>query len=540
MVLAGNSANNERTRYTLETLLSTLGLTFEFTTSLSEMDARAPRRNVYLMVGDPRDGLMDLIARETAVVVLPEPDLDVPLGAIVSQPTQRGHLIGIAGDIIGAAFGLLARHEEYIVPARDEHDRFRWEHSPLSSSGSAARPLVSQHALLLLSCLQDACSQAGLPTVRKEFWPLGKPVAACLSHDVDVVRRGKLPRGVAVRDLARTLSSLGRGQLGKAAYQISTIARTACSGQDPYWTFDLISAMEKKRGYRSTYFFMAERLHSEDAGYDLRQPRMARLLEELAVQGCEIGLHGSYATYADSASLRRQRALLEERFGQQVPGHRNHLLRFRVPESWRAQDSAGFSYDSTLGFADHEGFRGGSAFPFRPYDLANDRQLGILEIPLAVMDVSLRKYRRLRGDAAEQAVAACLEEALAVHGLATLLWHNHSFYEPDSPGCSHLYEMAMDWLAEKDAYVAPCREIDRWWRAREAVRITPLAADRTGWMLQSPYEIEGLVLRVSLPYPRSLLRLHGQVPMALRRDGSDHLLEFGRLPAGSSVDIEYS
>jgi len=557
VLLEEDAFANPRIRYTLETLLSTLGITFEFTTELTRFETQAPRRSTYLVVGAPQDRRMDGISQETAVVALPRPyvDLSAEIGRgaipgesipdpaaceIVSKPTRRGYLVGTATDLIGHCFRLLAREEEYASGERDSHERFNWAHSPLSRSGQSPRPWVSQYAHVLLRCLEEACAGARLPLARKEHWPLGKPLAGCLSHDVDVVRRGKLPRGIAVRDVTRTLKSISRGRLGEATKRAAGIARTARSGQDPYWTFDRISAMEKRFGYRSTYFLMAEKLHPEDGSYDLYAPPIARLLEDLRENGCEVALHGSYATPADAKGLRRQKTLLEEVLGQPVVGHRNHLLRFRAPDSWRAQESIGLSYDSTLGFADHEGFRGGHAFPFHPYDLGEERPLDLIEIPLSVMDASLRKYRRLKGEDAEQALDSCLEETQGVGGLATLLWHNDGFCEADYPGVSGLYERAMTWLHQKRAYVATCQEIDRWWRAREAVRITPLAEGRAGWSLESPLEIEGLVLRVSLLDPRSPVRLMGRAPMTLQREGDDYLLEFGLLPAGSSYEIEYS
>jgi len=464
-------------------------------------------------------------------------DVDPEEVNVVSQPTDRGYLVGIAADIVGATFRLLSRQEEYVVTDRDEYGRFLWAHS---ASKVSAEPLVNRYAKIVLEGLQTACTHAGLATARKEYWPFGKPMAGCLSHDVDVVRRGKLPRGVAVRDVVGTLSNLGRGRLGRACRQMATIARIAIGKQDPYWTFERISAMEDSHGYRSTYFFMSERLHPEDAVYDLRSPKMAQLIGGLTARGCEIALHGSCATHTDSAMLLRQKKLLEGILGKTVTGHRNHYLKFQVSQSWKAQEAAGFSYDSTLGFADHEGFRGGCAFPFFPYDLVDDRRLNILEIPLSIMDVSISKYQRLRGEASEQALRSCLEKTLDVNGLATLLWHNDTFFEPERPGFAQLYETALAWLSEKDTFVATCAEIDRWWKARAAVRLYPLGEGRKGWRLESPIEIDGLVLRVSIPDPRSLLRLRGQVSLSIKRDGVDHLMEFGRLPAGSSVDVEYS
>ncbi len=514
------------------------------------MEFGSDERSVYLVVGQVADPRMDRLVRETAVMVVPEPDkaqgdgenseLDPAHFKILSESTGGGHLVGIAADVVGVAFDLLARADEHRVVERDGHDRFQWVHSSIAPKELATRPLVSEYAQLLLACLKEACTKTGRPVIRKEFWPHGRTMAGCLTHDVDVVRRGKLPRGIAVRDVKVALSGVARGRLRQAAKQVAAIAQTAASSQDPYWTFDRISALEGEHGYRSTYYFMAGNHHPEDSVYNLDSPSMTQLLDSLMRSGCEIGLHGSYASYADPDMLCTLKSSLERRLGEPVTGHRNHLLRFRAPDSWRAQGNAGFSYDATLGFADHEGFRGGHAFPFHPYDDTTGRSMDLLELPLAVMDVSLLKYRRLRGEQAADAVRAILEQTLAVNGLATLLWHNDTFYDPEHPGSGRLYEMALAWLSDKGAFVGTAQEIDRWWRARAAVQLRPIGGGADGWRMETPWEIDGLVLRISLPDPEAPVRVRGQAPVALRRDGSDYLLEFSRLPAGFSMNIEYS
>lgn len=322
-------------------------------------------------------------------------------------------------------------------------------------------------------------------------------MAACITHDVDVLSRGKLPRGIAVRDVRAAIGSAAKGKLQEASTRFSSIARTA-AGPDPYWTFDRIAATEREHGYRSTYFVMSGRLHPEDARYDPAEPSVRHLMRSLEDSGCEVGLHGSFGPYSDPAAVKAQKARLENALGVSVTGHRNHVLRFRVPDSWRAQQQAGFSYDATLGYADHEGYRGSHAFPFHPYDVTADRRFELIEIPLALMDVTVHKYRGLRGEAARAAIEVVLKQTLAVGGLATLLWHNDTFFEPDYPGCGHLFEEALRWLDEHDAWVATCAEVDRWWRAREAVEIEPLP-DNSGWEVRADADIQGLTLRVTPP-----------------------------------------
>jgi hypothetical protein len=464
--------------------------------------------------------------------------LDAPGAEPRRRPEGPALALSAAGVDVAGISGTLAREEEYASGERDEHGRFLWRHSHTSEEANAARPWVSEQASRLLALLEDAYGQAGLPMARKEPWPAGKTMAACLTHDVDAVRRGKLPRGVAVRDVTGVLRSASRGRLSAAAGQVATIARTASSRTDPYWSFDRISALEREHGFRSTYFFMSTRIDSRDAAYDLGHPSMAHLLASLAGEGCEIALHGSFAAPADADLLRGQRSRLERALGAPVSGYRNHLLRFHVPGSWLAQEAAGFAYDSTLGFADREGFRGGHAFPFHPYDLPSDRAMEILEIPLAVMDVTISKYRKLRGEPAWEAVQTVLEQTLAVRGLATLLWHNDTFFDPDHPGSGMLYERALAWLSQRDVWVATCAQVDRWWRARNGVKLLPLSEPEAGWRVEVPDEIEGLTLRLRLPGDQARPRLREAVPATLEERNGEHLITFGRLPAGACLHID--
>ena len=86
----------------------------------------------------------------------------------------------------------------------------------------------------------------------------------------------------------------------------------------------------------------------------------------------------------------------------------------------------GLAYDSTMTYADHEGFRCGTCHPFHPFDTAQDRELDLWEVPLVVMDGTLCNYRDLT---TEQGAARILELARRckqVEGTFTLLWHNSS------------------------------------------------------------------------------------------------------------------
>src|SRR4029079_484624 len=101
--------------------------------------------------------------------------------------------------------------------------------------------------------------------------------------------------------------------------------------------------------------------------------------------------------------------------GASVRGVRFHYLRHDAHATLPELDRLGFAYDSRPGYADRPGMRAGLSFPYRPYDVAADRPLALLELPLVVMDATLAEERYLGLSAEgglERAAAAVQETAL--------------------------------------------------------------------------------------------------------------------------------
>ena len=72
---------------------------------------------------------------------------------------------------------------------------------------------------------------------------------------------------------------------------------------------------------------------------------------------------------------------------------RFHFLRHDPHHSPAELAALGFLLDSSLGYADRPGLRGGFSFPYRPYDLDADAPHDLLELPLAVMDAFFGKFK---------------------------------------------------------------------------------------------------------------------------------------------------
>ncbi len=392
-----------------------------------------------------------------------------PGGRLGAPPDER-----TVPDVwLRAVFTLLAREEERLEPARDQWDCFAGTQSRLHALGVLDRPLVNQFARRLADRLTRwaLARHATLPTLA--LWPHGKRFAVMLSHDVDEVRFGSLVEATRLLPLARTPRSYAlRAGLTQAARGALGLGHA-----DPYWNFERWLASEETRGFRSSFYFCAPRLdarHEYDARYRFgdrvdfegRRGTVTTLMARLAERGCDVGLHGSYLSHTSGDELARQRAQVEAASGRAAVGTRQHYLRFDIARTWRAQEEAGFEYDSTLGYNEAIGFRAGIAAPFAPWDAAAGRPHRLLELPLTLMDGALFRTLGLDGGGAAARVREHLDVVERAGGLAVLLWHPNGAHERAFPGWWQAWEAALDALAGRGAWVTDGATIARWWRER--------------------------------------------------------------------------
>jgi peptidoglycan/xylan/chitin deacetylase (PgdA/CDA1 family) len=416
---------------------------------------------------------------------------------------RQGGFAWLGFDIVRATFWLLSREEELAVDRRDELGRFDDAASWLVRHGLAETPVVDRYAALLAELLMAAAYEGGSLLPRKCRWPKGKRYAVVLSHDVDDAGRFSARQGMRLL-LRGARQASPRGIARGAYFALAGLGRRLSQQPDPYWNFEEVMDLEAGAGFRSTFFFVPQATSANrDPPYEVDTPRLRDLLGRLHQGGWEIGVHGSFASYLNPEMLRAQRLKLERIAGGAVHGVRQHYLRLRVADTFRAQAKAGFLYDSTLGYRSAVGFRGGAAFPFHPYDVAGDQPLSLLELPLGVMDGSLFWQLQLSPEAAAARTIAVLQTVRSVSGLAVLLWHQRVRYEKRYPGWWHVYCQVVDYLREEGlAWVATAGQIADWWLGREAVSLEETAkiADPAGgkwrWRFRAGRVVEHLAFEL--------------------------------------------
>lgn len=364
-------------------------------------------------------------------------------------------------DIISSSFFMLARYEEVLVDKKDEHGRFPARESLAYKEGFLNRPVVNEYIELLWSWIQFLNLELG----RKPPWPEGKRFAICLTHDVDRLRKYPFPSILAIGGL------LLRQRNPLSALSLTWDYIKVCLHiiKDPFDTFDYMLNMEQGYGIKSSFYFMTARDTAYDPRYSINEAGTLNLIRRIEDRGCEIGLHTNYNSYDNPERIALEKERLDRAVRDRRYGCRQHFLRWRSPDTWRHQEKAGILYDTSLAFADHVGFRAGICFPFKLFDVIENRELDIWELPLTVMEGTLQSanYQNLPPEKAYEEITKYIEMVKRFNGVFVILWHNSSFDPLGGwEGWGEVYEQVMKYIGEQDAFVSSGREIVEEWRKR--------------------------------------------------------------------------
>jgi hypothetical protein len=465
-----------RAEWVLGTLLAPLGRGATFTRDPERASGAALAYATSRVPGVPTipcdAGAMDLIAAERPLPAgafsARESD-----GAVAAWPADPGAGFAVSFDLVASAFALLACWDERTTGERDKYGRLPFAASVFAGSRELRidEPAVDRYAELVRGALAPRLAELGLEPLPPtgSVWGARGRFAIALTHDLDNLwrwtRRGFAAAGYRTARAARHLQ--GRAVARELGDGADWLVRHLPRRTDPFWTFPQILAGEDVRGVSSTFYVIARHTHRQDgnqpATYARRIPEALRLV---TAAGREVGLHGNDADRLALAEIERDRDDLSARAGRPVTGIRYHYLRGLYHETLPLLEQAGFTYDTTLAFAEHEGFRCGCSFPFRPYCLGEERPLDLVELPLAVMDGTLQEphYRGLAAEDAERAAASVLGRALRSGGAVSLLWHNNRFDKRVSRGYDEVYWRLVDQALSRGAWCAGADEVVAGWK----------------------------------------------------------------------------
>ncbi|PYX52279.1 MAG: hypothetical protein DMG76_29785 [Acidobacteria bacterium] len=348
---------------------------------------------------------------------------------------------------------------------------------------SAGQPLEYAHVPTLdlhIMMLREWILNAGIALVEIPPVPVGHDFAVCLTHDIDFggMRNHRFDHtmwGFVYRSTVGAVRNLLRGRLSKRQLFQSWRAAASLPLVFMGWARDFWEPfgwyLKVERGLPATYFAIPFRGRpgSRVAGKHASRRRAAYDLSDLANgiaallrAGGELAVHGIDAWHSVEKG-RDERARIAAVSGKSSIGIRMHWL-LLDQGTFSVLDEAGFAYDSTFGYNETVGYRGGTTQVFCP---AGARAL--LELPLHIQDGALFYPERLDLPQSE-AWRRCedlIDHARAFGGVLTILWHDRS------PGPERFwgdfYVRLVQDLNSLGAWFGTAGQVVDWFRKRRAV-----------------------------------------------------------------------
>jgi hypothetical protein len=333
-------------------------------------------------------------------------------------------------DIFASAFFMLTRWEEFVNRCRDEHGRFPAYESCAFKNDFLGRAIVNEYVELLWRSLLHL----GYQEKRMD-----RKFDLMLTHDVDIPFQYESFKATA--RLSASYLILKKDYLSAFQHLLNYFKVKFGTIDDPFDTFDYLMDVSESINKKSYFFFMAKGHSKHDAKYSIFSKKTNELIKEIQARGHYVGLHSSYDSSIDVSSFANDKREVENAIEQAALFGRGHFLRFEIPYTWQIWADSGMKWDSTLCYADKEGFRCGVCYEYSVFNILNRIKLSLKERPLIVMDGSFQKYQSdLTATMMRSEIMNLLNQVKKYNGTFVFLWHNSSFNVSEWKKYESVYE----------------------------------------------------------------------------------------------------
>lgn len=341
---------------------------------------------------------------------------DIPVIYGTDKVAVNDKLISCGIDIFASSFFMLTRWEEYANKNRDEHNRFPAYESLAYKQDFLDRSIVNEYVEMLKNMLYELGLEQKTRT---------RSYQLVLTHDVDFIYKwdtfSKFMRHL-VGDLVLRKSIK---ELFLSTYYYIQVKLK--KKNDPFDTFDYLMDVSENLNTKSYFFFMAKGITKFDNFYKSDSAEALNLVSKIKKRGHYVGIHPSYNAYNNLNQLENEKAELEENLDSNISFGREHFLRFEVPTTWQIWEDNSMSWDSTVGYADKEGFRCGVCYEYRVFNILTRKKLNLKEKPLIVMEMSLATQNNMTSIEMDKKIKSLICKVKKYNGEFVFLWHNSSF-----------------------------------------------------------------------------------------------------------------
>ena len=284
-------------------------------------------------------------------------------------------------DIFAATFYMLSRYEEYIPHLKDDMNRFSTSGSLASSAKFANKPVVDMWAKQFLDCFIEKFPSLIIkqPTSNLQTI-LEVPVA--FTYKSKSVLRTFFESVIDFFNL-RFLKIFER------------FAVRLSFRPDPYDIYNSWITLHRKFNLPTKVMFMFARPSANDRNISIFKHRFIKKIKDVA-DYVPTSLLASYQSTEQPDLLQIEFNRLSEIIHHPLKDIRQHLVRLRFPTTYDHFANLGFLHDYSLQFVDFLGYRAGTGFPFRFYNLSKEQRLSLFIHPVVANEAILRNQRSPR------------------------------------------------------------------------------------------------------------------------------------------------
>lgn len=318
-------------------------------------------------------------------------------------------------DPVASIFYVLSRYEEYNNSNLDQHQRFKFKNSVLAKFKWVDKAVCDRWATEIINFINVELLMNY--TIKRTF--LGANDIVVPTFDIDNTyaykeKSGKRKLGAIVNDIIKW-----------RRHRLEERKRVLQDGNDPYDTFQMIKKIAQQ--YRRTkVFWLVKSSGSKfDRNLSIKNENHRALIREMS-ELCEIGLHPSYQSFQSTTKILEEKRDLENVTNSSLSNSRFHFLRFNLPESYKSILHSEFTDEYSMGFAEHYGFRSGTARKHLWFDLTENRATQLTIHPFAYMDGTLNEYMSKSIKESKKIIDKLYAEIKTYGGDMICIWHNET------------------------------------------------------------------------------------------------------------------
>ncbi|MEP6514320.1 MAG: polysaccharide deacetylase family protein [Parafilimonas sp.] len=328
----------------------------------------------------------------------------------------------ISFDIFAASFYLITRYEEYLPHILDKYGRYVHTNSLAFREDFLQLPLINLWLAEFSTLLQHKPPAFNL---QSSTFNLQLSTFSFLStYDIDIAYAYK--HHSLIQTAGGYLKDLITGKWNQLAHPSNVFLG---SKKDPFDIYEWLHELNDKYNLKPVYFFLvAETRKGYDKNLSPHTEGIKNLIRQHAAKYA-IGIHPSWQSNTDEKILQHEIELLDEITNSKIENSRQHYIKLKFPETYRALIKQGIKNDYSMGYGSINGFRASYCLPYQWFDLKKNEQTGLMIHPFCYMDANSFFEQHYSAQQAAEELQHYYDIVKKVNGKLITIFHNHFLTE---------------------------------------------------------------------------------------------------------------